>query len=153
MVLRVGDQWVMYYTATAAPAGGHFVVAAVTSDDLVHWRDRRGVHRDPCPGTFGGGTESPFVVASDGRFHLFLGPDWQGLLDGLEQTGRYDPAAYRRTRVLVSDDPFHFDAADEVGHIAAHAAEVVVDDDGSTWVSHCGWGQGGVFLAPLHWDG
>jgi beta-fructofuranosidase len=151
MVRRVGDRWVLYYTASSAPQGGHFVVAAVTSDDLVHWSDRREVYRDSCRGTFGGGTESPFVVERDGRWYLFIGPDWQGMLDALEQTGRYDPAAYRRTRVLVSDDPFSFDAADEVGRIAAHAAEVVVDDDGSTWVSHCGWGQGGVHLAPLRW--
>ena len=32
------------------------------------------------------------------------------------------------TLVLESDDPFHFDAADEVGRIDAHAAEVVVDE-------------------------
>jgi beta-fructofuranosidase len=152
MVLRVGERWVMYYTATSTPAGGHFIVAAVTSDDLVHWGDRREVYRDPCRGTFGGGTESPFVVERDGRYHLFIGPDWQGILDTLEQTGRYDPGAYRRSRVLVSDDPFHFDAADQVGRIDAHAAEVIVDEAGSTWVSHCGWGQGGVFLAPLHWE-
>jgi beta-fructofuranosidase len=151
MVLRVGERWVMYYTATSSPTGGHFIVAAVTSDDLVHWSDRREVYRDACTGTFGGGTESPFVVERSGRWYLFLGPDWQGLLDALEQTGRYDPASYRRTRVLVSDDPFSFDAADEVGRIDAHAAEVIVDEDGATWISHCGWGQGGVFVAPLEW--
>lgn len=153
MVLRVGDRWVLYYTATSTPTGGHFVVAAVESDDLVHWSNRREVYRDPCRGTFGGGTESPFVVERDGRWYLFVGPDWQGLLDALEQTGRYDPASYRRTRVLVSDDPLSFDAADEVGRITAHAAEVVTDVDGSTWISHCGWGQGGVHLAPLTWTG
>jgi len=152
MVRRVGDRWVLYYTATSTPTGGHFVVAAVESDDLVHWHGRREVYRDACSGTFGGGTESPFVVERDGRWYLFIGPDWQGLLDALEQTGRYDPASYRRSRILVSDDPFSFDAADEVGRIDAHAAEVVVDVDGSTWVSHCGWGQGGVYLAPLAWD-
>ena len=30
MVLRVGDRWVLYYTATSEPAGGHHVVAAAT---------------------------------------------------------------------------------------------------------------------------
>ncbi|MGZ4694268.1 MAG: hypothetical protein ACXWA3_11640 [Acidimicrobiales bacterium] len=35
MVLRVGDRWVMYYTATSEPEGGSFVVAATESDDLV----------------------------------------------------------------------------------------------------------------------
>ena len=53
--------------------------------------------------------------------------------------------------MLVSDDPFHFDARHEAGRIASHAAEVVVDEHGASWVSHCGWGMGGVYLAPLTW--
>ena len=55
-------------------------------------------------------------------------------------------------RVLASDDPFSFDAAHEVGRITSHAAEVIVDEQGDWWVSHCGWGMGGVYLAPLHWS-
>jgi arabinan endo-1,5-alpha-L-arabinosidase len=153
MVLRVGDRWVMYYTATSAPTGGRFVVAAAESDDLVHWEGRRIVYTDPLEGTFGGPTESPFVVERDGRFHLFIGPDWQGLMDSLERTGRYDPACYLGTRVLASDDPFAFDLGGQVGLVDAHGAEVVTDEAGTTWISHCGWGQGGVHLAPLTWEG
>ena len=99
-----------------------------------------------------GPCESPFVVERGGRWYLLIGPDWDGLLRSKEATGRYDLAAYRRTRVLASDDPLEFDLAGHVGTIEAHAAEVVVDDDGSWWVSHCGWGQGGVFLARLTWS-
>jgi beta-fructofuranosidase len=149
MVLRVDGRWVLYYTATTRPDGGHHVVAAVESDDLVHWSGRRVVYEDEAEGTFGGPTESPFVVPRDGWYHLFIGPDWAGLLSSKEETGRYDPAAYRRTRVLRSADPLHFGAADVVATIDAHAAEVVVDESGQTWISHCGWGQGGVYLAPL----
>jgi arabinan endo-1,5-alpha-L-arabinosidase len=54
--------------------------------------------------------------------------------------------------VFASTDPLHFDRADLVGHIAAHAAEVVRDEDGGWWVTHAGWGQGGVYLAPLRWS-
>ena len=61
-------------------------------------------------GTMAGPTESPFVVERDGRWFLFIGPDWEGLTRSFEETGRYDLAAYRRTRVLVSDDPWRFDA-------------------------------------------
>ena len=43
-------------------------------------------------------------------------------------------------------------AAGQVGLLDAHAAEVVVDEAGATWVSHCGWNQGGLFLAPLSWS-
>ena len=152
MVLRVGDRWVMYYTATTRPEGGHHLVVATESDDLVHWSGRHVVYQDHAEGTGGGGTESPFVVERDGRWYLFMGPDWDGLMGSFERTGRYDLAAYRRTRVLVSDDPLSFAAEHQVGTIDAHAAEVVVDDDGRTWVTHCGWGQGGVHLAPLEWD-
>ena len=152
MVLRVGDRWLLYYTATSAPDGGHHVVAAAESDDLVHWEGRHIVYTDPMSGTMAGPTESPFVVERDGSYLLFIGPDWAGLLRSFQETGRYDAAAYRRTRVLVSDDPLSFSLERQVATIDAHAAEVVVDQDGAHWVSHCGWGQGGVHLAPLAWD-
>ena len=45
------------------------------------------------------------------------------------------------------------DAVETVVDFVEDTAEVVVDTDGSTWVSHCGWGQGGVYLAPLRWTG
>jgi len=66
-------------------------------------------------------------------------------------TGRYDWKHYRGTRVLESDDPFQFTLAGQVGFLDSHASEVITDEAGATWVSHCGWGQGGVFLAPLRW--
>jgi beta-fructofuranosidase len=151
MVCRLGDRWAMYYTATSDPSGGHFVVAVAFSDDLVHWTDRHVAYRDPMTGTMAGPTESPFVFERDGRWYLLIGPDWEGLVRSMEETGRYDLACYRRTRVLASDDPLAFDLAGQVGVIDAHAAEVVVDEDGAWWVSHCGWGQGGVHLAPVVW--
>ena len=151
MVRRVGDRWAMYYTATSEPAGGNHVVAAAFSEDLVTWTGRELVHVDPMVGTMAGPTESPFVVQRDGRWYLFVGPDYAELMRSFETTGRYDLAAYRRTRVLVSDDPLSFPAEAVVATIDAHAAEVVVDEAGDWWVSHCGWGQGGVHLAPLIW--
>lgn len=151
MVVRIDDRWVMYYTANAEPSGGAHVVAAVTSDDLVHWGGRRDVYRDRCTGTGAGPTESPFVVCVDGTWLLFIGPDYEGLVASMERTGRYDVRFYRRTRVLASDDPFHFDIDGEAAVLESHAAEVIVDVDGSTWISHCGWGQGGISIAPLRW--
>jgi beta-fructofuranosidase len=156
MVLRVGDRWVMYYTATR----DNHVVVAVTSRDLVTWSAPVVVLRDPMVGTEAGPTESPFVVAgADGRWYLFVGPDYAGLVAEIVAAGcrtRDDVAAvlrgsapYRTTRILVSDDPFHWEPGAVVGTIDAHAAEVVVDEHGAMWVSHCGWGQGGVWLAPL----
>jgi beta-fructofuranosidase len=152
MVLRIDDRWVMYYTATATPEGGSHVVCATFSDDLVHWSGRTIVYTDPTSGTGGGPTESPFVVNHRGRWLLLIGPDWEGFRAWEASGGGRDTSWYRRTRVLASDDPLRFTLDGQVGTIEAHAAEVIVDEDGATWVSHCGWGQGGVYLAPLDLD-
>jgi len=134
-VLRVGNQWVLYYTATSKPEGGHHVVACVTSHDLLTWKHRRIVFTDPSTGSFGGPTESPFVVPRGDSYYLFIGP-----------RGGYDG-----TDVFMSHDPFHWDTANNVGHIPAHAAEVVQDTDGKWYISRAGWGRGGLYLAPLIW--
>ena len=84
MVLRVGDRWVLFYTATSEPDGGQHVVAAAESDDLVHWSGRRIVYTDPMSGTMAGPTESPFVFEHDGRWFLLIGPDWDGLTRSFE---------------------------------------------------------------------
>jgi beta-fructofuranosidase len=154
MVLRVGDRWLMYYTATTEPAGGHHVVVAAESDDLVRWSGRHVVFEDELTGTGAGPTESPFVVAREGRFLLLLGPDYGELLAALRDERAYGPrarAAYRRTRVLASTDPLRFRSEDQVASVPSHAAEVIVDEAGGFWVSHCGWGEGGAYLAPLTW--
>ena len=52
----------------------------------------------------------------------------------------------------MSDDPFKWTIENKVGHINSHAAEVVRDFDGKWYVSRRGWGQGGVYLAPLEWN-
>lgn len=135
MVLRVDDRWLVYYTATSEPSGGNHIVAVAESDDLVTWRGRHIAYSDELRGTGAGPTESPFVVERGGTYYLFIGPA---------------PGKYRKTRIFRSDDPLHFE--EQVGTVNAHAAEVITDVDGSTWVSHCGWGQGGVYLAPLTFD-
>jgi hypothetical protein len=135
-VMRVGGRWVMYYDATSDPAGGNHVVAYRTSTDLMHWSDRHIAFTDPSTGTFGGPTESPYIVRHNGAYYLFIGPR----------------GGYVGTDVFVSHDPLHFDGAAQVGHIASHALEVVQDTDSSWWVTSAGWAQGGVYLAPLDWS-
>ncbi|MFI1913563.1 glycosyl hydrolase family 32 [Nocardia sp. NPDC020380] len=135
MLLRLGEQWVMYYCATSTPAGGNHVVAYRTSTDLLNWSDRRIAYTDLLTGTGAGNTESPFVLRHRDSWYLFLGP-------------RPD---YLGTEVFRSDDPFHFDPAGRAGHLPAHAAEIV--DDGRLWITSAGWGQGGVALAPLIFPG
>ena len=133
-VIRIDDQWVMYYTATSDPAGGNHTVMYRTSDDLVAWSERHTAFTDPEVGTWGGGTESPFLVERDGWWYLFIGPR----------------GGYVGTDVFRSADPFDFEHAELVGHVPAHAAEVVVDGD-DWFITSAGWGEGGLFLAPLIW--
>jgi hypothetical protein len=142
MVMRIRGQWVMYYAATSEPEGGNHVVAYRVSSDLLHWSSRRIAFTHPKRGTWGGPTESPFVVERDGLYYLFTGP-----------SGGYEgPDGYVGTDVYVSEDPFHFEPSSRAGKIASHAAEVVRDLDGSWYVTHAGWGQGGLYLAPLFWQ-
>lgn len=136
MVLRVGDRWHLYYTATSAPSGGNHTVKVVVSDDLVRWRDPRTVFVSARSGTGGGPTESPFVVCRNGVYLLFL------------CTNR----RYIETAVYESDDPLSFSEDRRIATIPAHAAEVVTTETGATWVSSCGWGMGGVYLAPLGFE-
>ena len=135
MVLSVDGTWVLYYTATADPVGAAHVVAYRTSDDLIHWSERQIAYLDPSTGTGGGPTESPFVVAYRGSYYLFTGP-------------RPD---YLGTDVFRSDNPFAFDIENKVGHVGAHAAEVVRDVDGETYVTSAGWAQNGVYLSAMTW--
>ncbi|MEV0293629.1 family 43 glycosylhydrolase [Nocardia sp. NPDC050710] len=132
MVLRIGEKWVLYYCATSAPQGGHHVVAYRLSTDLHHWGERHIAYTDPTVGTDAGNTESPFVMRHNGSWYLFIGPR----------------PGYVGTDVFRSDSPFRFRIGDKVGHIAAHAAELVHDGQ-RWWITHAGWGQGGVHLAPL----
>lgn len=135
-ILRHGDNWYMYYTATSEPTGGNHVVARVESTNLVSWNNKRVVFTDPSKGTYGGPTESPFVVRRGKYYYLFIGPR----------------DIYRRTAVYRSQSPDRWETADRVAEFDSHAAEVIRDTDGRWYVSHCGWKQGGVYLAPLTWN-
>ncbi len=137
-VIRLGEQWVMYYTATEPAEGGRHIVACRTSGDLVRWGERRIVYTDEECGTFGGPTESPFVVQRGDWFYLFI-------------CNNDRRAGYDDTDVLRSRDPFHWNFSDRVATLPAHAAEVVRDERGDWYLSHCGWFRGGVYLAPLTW--
>lgn len=133
-VLRVGERWIMYYTATSKPGGGAHVVAYRSSRDLRHWSERAIAYEDSSKGTAGGPTESPFVVVRDEGYYLFMGP-WR---------------SYVSTQVLFSHDPLHFEGP-PIAEIPAHALEVVRDTDGVDYVTRAGWGQGGVDIARLSW--
>ena len=141
MVLRVGNKWVMYYTCNSTPQGGNHCVAAVVSDDLIHWGDKRIVFTSPIVGTYGGPCESPFVEKVNDTYFLFIG----SYTGNLGYCGNYSDTA-----VYASKDPFSF-GGEPVGRIMSHAAEVL-KTNGEYYITHCGWRQGGVYLAPLYFD-
>lgn len=134
-VTKIDGQWVMYYTANSAPTGGNHIVAYRTSTDLLHWSKRSIALTHPKTGTWGGPTESPFVVFRNGHYYLFNGP----------------VVGYSGTAVYESEDPFNFDVGRQIGLINSHAAEVIQEEN-SWFITHAGWGQGGLFLAPLNWE-
>jgi len=135
-ILKVGDDWVMYYTATSSPTGGNHIVACQTSKDLIHWQNRKVVFRDTAEGKGAGPTESPTIIRRGEYYYLFIGPRNE----------------YAGTDIFRSRDPFKWEIDDRVGHIHSHAAEIIRDVDGEWHISHCGKGQGGLYLAPLEWN-
>jgi len=133
MVLEQEGKWLLYYAATAAPEGGNYQVAFRESRDLIHWSKKQVAFIDELSGTWGGPCESPFVVQRGKYYYLFLGP--RGSYDG--------------TDIFCSTTPCQWQVSDLVGHIGSHAAEVIRDLDGKWYVSRCGWGRGGVYLAEI----
>ena len=132
-VTRLGQDWVLYYTANSTPECGNHIVACVTSQDLVHWSNRKVVFTHPRAGSFGGPTESPFVVRRGKSHYLFVcDNEW--------------------TDVYVSNDPFHWEFEQKSTRLRAHAAEIVRDTDGQWYISHAGWMGGPLRLAPLKWN-
>ncbi|MFF5701371.1 family 43 glycosylhydrolase [Streptomyces sp. NPDC012794] len=133
MVLRVGGEWVMYYTELSG-AGGRHVVAHRRSADLLRWSDPGVAFTDASTDVTASVTESPYVVERNGWYYLFIGPR----------------GGYEGTDVLASRDPFHFDLAAYAGHVPGHAVEVVAD--GERWhAGSAGWFRQGLYVAPLFW--
>jgi beta-fructofuranosidase len=135
-ILKLGGKWVMYYTATSKPSGGYHTVEAVVSKDLIHWSKKRRVYTDPGIGTWGGNTESPVVIRRGKFYYLFIGPG----------------DSYITTKVYRSTNPFRWTIDDEVATLKTHAAEIIRDTDGKWFISHCGIGRDGLWLAPLKWN-
>jgi hypothetical protein len=151
MVLWIEEEqkWVMYYTATLDPAGGYYVVAYRTSDDLVNWSGRQIAYTDYHSGTTYGNTESPFVVRRGDWFYLFTGPrPYDQPTDALPN---WEHPGYVGTDVYRSESWDHWENADYAGHIAAHAPEIIDDQEGGWKISHCGILQGGLYIQTFEW--
>ncbi|MFG2989226.1 family 43 glycosylhydrolase [Streptomyces sp. NPDC048257] len=133
MVLRIGGEWVMYYTDLSAPQGRH-IVAVRRSADLRDWSTPETAFADASTTTTLSVTESPCVAERDGWYYLFIGPR----------------GGYEGTDVFASRNPFRFGLDGYAGHVPGHAVEVI--SDGQDWhASTAGWFRQGLYVAPLQW--
>lgn len=133
MVLHDGRRWLMYYTRTAAPEGGFHQVAVRTSADLLTWSQPEVAYQSTVSGTYGGPTESPFVVRAGEEWILFVC-----------ESGEYD-----RTLAYLSSDPLRFEDSGRIDvDLDEHCAEIV-EDGARTWITGGGWGRGGVTIREL----
>jgi beta-fructofuranosidase len=114
-----------------------------TSHDLHTWKShgvilkmKRGI--DP---------ESPTMVRTNNTFYLFV-CGWDGIWDKKDLAGAYQHITY----VYQSDNPFHFDADNEVTRLDAHAPEIFPDEEGQWFISSAEFPVRGVSLAPLRWE-
>lgn len=135
MVLKYGDEYLLYYCKTFSRTNPKSTVALRRSKDLLHWSEPEFalVLSDRPRLLNSGHTESPFVFEYRGMFYLSVCSPFYH---------------YRLTRVFISDNPFFFDERNEITAFIAHCAEVP-ELDGKLYVSHAGWFYDGVYLSPL----
>ena len=137
--------WLLYHAGyhDNDPEQAGFYVR--TSTDLIHWSDWRPVHQDRQYGPGRWDTECPHVVyrqaeGRPGMYYLFRTEDY----------------ASARTHVFASEDPFDFGIGDAsakyVGTIAVAAPEIIVDVDGSEYITSNHDLVGGTRLYRLRWD-
>lgn len=139
MIFRYNNKWILYYTCTETPMGGYHMVKALESDDLLNWSNERVVFKSDIKGTIAGPCESPFVIEMYGKYYLFIGP-----------YGGYD-VAYFDTAIYESSNPLEFKKENLVTRIPTHASEIIKIDD-KYYVTHCGWGMGGLYIAPIYFE-
>jgi hypothetical protein len=113
---------------------------ARTSGNLVDWSGWRLVHLDPQYGGGPWGTECPHVVQRGDSFFLFRTEDY----------------ASARTHVFRSGDPFDFGIgyarSKYVRSIAVAAPEIVIDEDGSEYITSNHDLRGGTMICRLRWE-
>lgn len=135
MVIHDGRRWLMYYTRNSAPEGGYHQVGVRSSEDLIAWSEPSVAYQSAVSGTYGGPTESPFVLRAGEGWILFV----------------CESAQYDRTLAYYSTDPLHFDDAGRIDvDLDEHCAEIIADPDaGTTWITGGGWGNGGLTIREL----
>ncbi len=150
-VLKTGDRYLMYVAGIYQKRGA---ISVFSSSDLLEWEFTgyaltSGEKAPLNPGW--GAMESPFVVAKDGWYYLFVTYN-----DCTNDT-------YHNTLVFASQDPTSFGeynggmgGAEPITKLHAHAPEIV-EENGKYYITTCGWkskplpNKGAVSIAELKW--
>ena len=142
MVIRHEGQWIMYYSMVKKHVDGKdwWAVGYSTSADLKHWSEPEIAFDDDVPAD--PSVESPFVVKRGPYYYLFISARPWGKGDGVEVF---------RSKLPFSWDP-KTDRVKRWERNQVHAMEVVEDFDGKSYMTHCGAGNGGWWIAPLKWE-
>lgn len=127
-VMRIGEQFVMYYVAMSREPNVSAVAYAI-SDDLIHWRDQGSALKAPIRWIGTGMCESPCLVHAGNCWHLFY------------KHGKW-------TQHAASDNPFEFSSPKPL--VDAHAAEIFSWND-QWYITHCE--RDGLYLAKMEFRG
>ena len=117
---------------------------------MYTWGGRQIVYRDLHTGTGYGPTESPFVVRRGDYYYLFIGP--RPYDHPTATVENWEHPGYVGTDVFRSESWNQWTNADFVGWVDAHAPEIILDDDGQYYISHCGILQGGLYIRKMTWN-
>lgn len=154
-IVKFSDTWYIYYTGHINRDRYQEVIVVRTSKDLLNWSDWKIAHyvRPEYLGLKGTCNESPYVVQRGEYYYLFR----SGTIDAL---GGYKGDGQGTVAVFRSKDPLDFgaDGGDPVDkyvcNVDFHAPEIVVDDDGTEYISKIYDHErgNGIYLDRLVWE-
>jgi len=137
MVIKVGNQFLCYYSANLPHRNRQNIVALRTSFDLINWSDYKIVSAGGTPGCHGSSAECPFVVFLDGYFYLF-------------RSSSYRPPI---NHVYRSKDPMNFGINTDEKKITVlpAAAPEIIQVGKQFYISTVADLKGGIQVAKLGW--
>ncbi|MEI8255810.1 MAG: hypothetical protein WCJ30_09070 [Deltaproteobacteria bacterium] len=151
-VFRTSAGWLLYSVGQSDAVGdrahGRILVSRGSDpENAAGWTAPTTALEDPVVNYPWGNLESPFVVANECGYYLFL----------TRTDVNADHGDYARTMVFFSHDPMSF-AWDPITELTAHAAEIVTDEVGRQYVTRAGWPayigepNRGLSIARLAWS-
>jgi len=145
-LVKFGVLWYIYYTGHLNRDTNQECILVRTSKDLINWSDWKVAHYVDSEYQNRKTNESPTVVKRGGYYYMF-------------RSGGYTGDGNGSTAVFRSSDPLDFGTLGDgkekyVCNIAAHAPEIVFDNDGNEYISKIHSEEHGyaIQLARLKWE-